>query len=113
MLDALEAASAHHTLSLDTPREDGEGEVGTLGDAIGEIDDRFELIDAGDALARAASQLTEREREVLALRFIGDCSQTQIAERIGVSQMQVSRILRRTLSRMSELVDPEPAALDS
>jgi RNA polymerase sigma-B factor len=108
VLDALEAAAAHHTISLDTPREDSEGEIGTLGDALGEIDDRFELVDACASVATAAAELTEREREVLALRFIYDHSQTQIAEQIGVSQMQVSRILRRTLERMSELVDDTP-----
>jgi RNA polymerase sigma-B factor len=107
VLDALEAAAAHHAVSLDTPREDGDGEIGTLGDAIGVLDDRFELIDAGTAIADAAKQLSERDRQVLALRFIGDCSQTQIAEEIGVSQMQVSRILRRSLARMSELVQAD------
>jgi len=107
VLDALEAAAAHHAVSLDTPREDSDGEIGTLGDAIGELDERFDLIDAGTAIAGAAKQLSERDRRVRALRFIGDCSQTQIAEEVGVSQMQVSRILRRSLARMSALVQAD------
>jgi RNA polymerase sigma-B factor len=107
VLDALEAAAAHHAMSLDLPREDSDGEIGTIGDSIGELDEGFELVDAGASIAQAASQLDEREREVLGMRFLGDCSQTEIAERIGVSQMQVSRILRRSLARLSELVEAD------
>jgi RNA polymerase sigma-B factor len=103
VLDALEAAAAHHAISLDTPRDDGEGEAGTLADSFGEEDKRFEQVDAGVSIAEAAQHLTERERHVLALRFVEDQTQTQIAEIVGVSQMQVSRILRRALSRLSEL----------
>ncbi|HZU40399.1 MAG TPA: SigB/SigF/SigG family RNA polymerase sigma factor [Solirubrobacteraceae bacterium] len=103
VLDALETASAHHSTSLDAPRDDGEEESGTLADAFGEIDERFELVDASVTIAAAAEQLSARERKVLVLRFVEDMTQTQIAEQIGVSQMQVSRILRRALSRLREL----------
>ena len=111
VLDALEAAGAHHAVSLDIPREDSEGEIGTLGDAIGEIDERFDLIDDATSIGEVAKQLSERERQVLALRFIADLTQTQIAAEIGVSQMQVSRILRKSLDRLEELVagDEKPA----
>ncbi|MGO9752289.1 MAG: SigB/SigF/SigG family RNA polymerase sigma factor [Solirubrobacteraceae bacterium] len=104
VLDALEAAAAHHAVSLEIPREDSEGEIGTLGDAIGEIDARFELVDTGTSIGTGAKQLSERERQVLALRFIADRTQTQIAAEIGVSQMQVSRIIRKSLGRLAELV---------
>jgi len=59
----------------------------------------------------AAGQLSERERRVLALRFVHDLTQTEIAEQIGVSQMQVSRILRRSIARLGELAagDAAPA----
>ncbi len=104
VLDALEAAAAHHAVSLDIPREDSEGEIGTLGDAIGEIDERFDLVETGTSIGEAAKHLSERERQVLALRFIADRTQTQIAAEIGVSQMQVSRILRKSLSKLADLV---------
>jgi RNA polymerase sigma-B factor len=107
VLDGLEAAAAHHSMSLDVPREDGEGESGTLGDLFGDVDERFELVDAGATIAEAAKHLNDRERQVLALRFVQDMTQTQIAEQIGVSQMQVSRILRRSISRLRELVAAE------
>jgi RNA polymerase sigma-B factor len=110
VLDALEAAAAHHAISLDTPRDDGEGEAGTLADAFGEEDKRFEQVEAGASIAEAAQHLSARERQVLALRFVEDQTQTQIAEIVGVSQMQVSRILRRALSRLGELTEQADSA---
>jgi len=107
VLDALETASAHHSTSLDAPREDGEEESGSLADAFGEEDERYELVDASVTIAEAARQLSARERRVLVLRFVEDLTQTQIADQIGVSQMQVSRILRRALSRLRELTQSE------
>jgi RNA polymerase sigma-B factor len=109
VLDALEAAGAHHSMSLDTPRDDGESDGGTIADVLGEEDKRFEYIDAGASIAQAAQQLSERERRILALRFIEDRTQTQIAEIEGVSQMQVSRVLRRALATLSDLVDADGA----
>jgi RNA polymerase sigma-B factor len=107
VLDALETAGAHHCVSLDTPREDGDGESGTLADAFGEQDARFEFVEASVSIASAAKQLTARERRVLELRFVEDLTQTQIAELIGVSQMQVSRILRRITTQLRETMEME------
>jgi len=112
VLDALETANAHHSASLDAPRDDGEGESGTLADAFGQDDGRFELVDASVTISAAAKQLSARERRVLALRFISDMTQTQIASEIGVSQMQVSRILRRALGRLRELTETDGDASD-
>jgi RNA polymerase sigma-B factor len=103
VLDALEAAAAHHSASLDAPREDGEEESGTLVDAFGQDDPHYELVDDIVTISAAAQQLSARERRVLRLRFVKDLTQTQIAADIGVSQMQVSRILRRALSNLREL----------
>jgi RNA polymerase sigma-B factor len=110
VLDALEASAAHHSTSLDAPRQDGDEEVGTLADSLGTDDERFELIELGATIAPAARQLTERERHVLALRFLEDRTQSEIAEQIGVSQMQVSRILRQSVARLGELVADDGAA---
>ncbi|MBV9472072.1 MAG: SigB/SigF/SigG family RNA polymerase sigma factor [Solirubrobacterales bacterium] len=107
VLDSLETARAHHSVSLDAPHDDGEGETGTLVDAFGELDERFQLVDAKVTIGVAARHLSARERRVLLLRFVEDLTQTQIAELIGVSQMQVSRILRRALARLSELANTE------
>ncbi len=110
VLEALETAGAHHTASLDAPRDDGEDESSTLGDAFGSVDERFELVDDKVTIAAAARHLGARERRVLLLRFVEDMTQSQIASMIGVSQMQVSRILRRALEQLRELTQPgEPA----
>ncbi len=107
VLDALETAGAHHCVSLDTPREDSEGDSGTLADAFGEQDPRFEFVESTVSIAAAAKHLSARERRVLELRFVEDLTQTQIADVIGVSQMQVSRILRRALSQLRDLTEGE------
>jgi RNA polymerase sigma-B factor len=108
VLDALETAGAHHAVSLDAPHSDEDGESTTLAASFGQCDERYELIEDGLTISTVARQLPRGEREVLELRFVEDMTQTQIAERIGVSQMQVSRILRHALSRMSELAQGEP-----
>jgi RNA polymerase sigma-B factor len=109
VLEALETSRAHHAASLDAPYDDGEGESGTVVEAFGAEDRQLRLADARVTVGVAARQLSAREREVLALRFVHDMTQTQIAERIGVSQMQVSRILRRSIAQLSELAEPEPS----
>lgn len=105
VLEGLETAAAHHSVSLDAPHDDGEGGSGTLGDTFGEDDDRFELVEDSATIAAAAKSLSPRERRVLMLRFVEDQTQTQIAELIGVSQMQVSRILRAALDKLRELTE--------
>jgi RNA polymerase sigma-B factor len=105
VLDALEAGSAHHSVSLDAPTDDGEGEVGSLAQLLGEDDERLETIEDRVTIATATRKLPTRERKVLYLRFVEDLTQTQIAELIGVSQMQVSRILRRAVAQLQHLTD--------
>lgn len=105
VLESLETTRAHHASSLDAPYDDGEGEAGTVVDRLGCEDAGLRLADARLTIGVAARQLPDREREVLMLRFAGDLTQTQIAERVGVSQMQVSRILRRAQARLSELTE--------
>src|SRR5947209_14028260 len=107
VLDALETAAAHHSASLDAPREDGDDDSGSLVDVFGEEDRHYELVEETATISVAARELTTRERRVLALRFAGDMTQTQIAQEIGVSQMQVSRILRRALTQLRELTEVE------
>lgn len=105
VLDALETARAHHASSLDAPHDDGEGESGSVVDTFGSEDPDLLLADDRVTVGEAARHLTEREREVLRLRFVEDLTQTQIAERVGVSQMQISRILRRAVARLGELTE--------
>ncbi len=105
VLDALETSRAHHASSLDAPYDDGEGESGTMVESFGVIDPSLQSADDRVTLTAAAGQLPQREREVLVLRFVHDLTQTQIADEIGVSQMQVSRILRRAIARLTEITE--------
>ncbi len=108
VLHGLEAAAAHHSASLDAPHDQQlDGESRTLGESIAYDEERFERVDASATIASVAPTLAAREREVLALRFNEDLTQREIAARIGVSQMQVSRMLRKALNHLQELADPD------
>jgi RNA polymerase sigma-B factor len=102
VLEAMEAATAYEAASLDAPRSGGEmdGEW-TLGDTLAQEERGFELIEIGETLRGTLAALPERERLILRLRFECDLTQAEIAERVGVSQMHVSRLLRRSLDRLS------------
>src|SRR5207248_5801935 len=103
VMDGLQTAEAYDTLSLDAPQPvDNESPVSRL-EAIGDEDGRLELVDAQATIFAAAQHLPRRERQILFLRFGADLTQTEIAERVGVSQMQVSRLLRKSLRRLREM----------
>ena len=101
-LAALQAADAHDAASLDAPAGTPGEPSGTMGDSVGAEEPGYELVEYSMAAADAVRRLPPRDREVIRLRFVEDLTQTQIAERVGVSQMQVSRILRRSLERLRE-----------
>jgi RNA polymerase sigma-B factor len=108
VLDGLQTAEAYDTVSLDAPRSvAGEGTVSRL-EAMGDDDERLELVDDQMTIFAAAQQLPERERQILYLRFGEDLTQTEIAERVGVSQMQVSRLLRKSLQRLRDVTRDRP-----
>jgi RNA polymerase sigma-B factor len=99
---AREALVAYRCDSIDRPLRADEAAGGaTLADVLGEPDDALSRVEAGVMLDQLATQaLSERERVVLRLRFEHDLLQREIADRIGVSQMQVSRILRDAVDRL-------------
>jgi RNA polymerase sigma-B factor len=103
VLEAMEAATAYDATSLDAPRSSGEGEDGgwTLGEFVAEEDPGFELVELGETLRGTMRALPDRDRLILRLRFEEDLTQAEIAERVGVSQMHVSRLLRRSLDRLA------------
>ncbi len=104
VLDALQAGSARRPYSLDaTVGPDDEG--ATLVDTLGSDDSSFETVEYGEAIARTLELLPERERTILHLRFVEDLTQSEIAARTGISQMHVSRLLRRALDAIRGQVD--------
>jgi RNA polymerase sigma-B factor len=100
VLEALEAAAAYRAASIDAPRGSEDDGSDTLGDQMGRDERGFGLAEDRATLHRLLNTVTAREREVLRLRFEEDLTQAEIGERIGVSQMQVSRIIRQSLSRL-------------
>ncbi len=107
VLEAREAAGAYRAISLDRPREDDDDSDGGLGDAMGAEDPGFRLAEDAATVQRLMAVLTDREREVLRLRFEEDLTQSQIGERVGVSQMHVSRLIRQSISRLRDAAQPE------
>ena len=99
VLEALEASGAHRAASIDHSRSpEGEDEGGTLGDRIlVDHEEGYGHIDRRDLVRSLLEDLPERERTIVEMRFFQDMTQPEIAERVGVSQSYLSRVLRRTL----------------
>lgn len=95
VVEAMEAGRTFHMASLDAPRDDGADaiEVPALDASMADLVER-------EALSSLIDRLPAREQEILRLRFEHDLTQSEIALRIGVSQMQVSRLLARTLEQL-------------
>lgn len=111
VIDALQAIRAYETISLDAPRGTGEDDSVPYGDTIGNDDERYELVELDATVAEALGHLPARDRLVLQLRFVEDMTQTEIAEQVGISQMQVSRLLRRSLDQLRAIADAPANAL--
>jgi RNA polymerase sigma-B factor len=108
VLEALDAARAYSGVPLDVLAAPGE----TVPEhpMLGVIDEGFEQVEQRALLREAIGKLPEAEREILLLRFIANKTQTEIAAIVGVSQMQVSRLVARGLKRLRETLGaPEPA----
>ncbi|MBV9819670.1 MAG: SigB/SigF/SigG family RNA polymerase sigma factor [Solirubrobacterales bacterium] len=107
VLDGLQTGEAYDTVSLDAPRS-SDGDAAAHLDTLGGEDDRLERVDEQTTVFAAAQALPERERKILWLRFGEDLTQAEIADHVGVSQMQVSRLLRKSVRRLQELVHERP-----
>ena len=96
VLSTIQSADARRARSFDEPI----GEDSTLGDSIGIVDAELGRAEIRVLIDGALDVLTDRDREILRLRFEEDLTQTEISRRIGVSQMQVSRLIRQALARL-------------
>lgn len=105
VLDAMAAIEAYETCPLDARRPGAEQDGLTYAESLGEEDERYELAELDAMVCQALARVAPRERRILHLRFVEDLTQAEIAERVGVSQMQVSRLLRRSLDQMSDFVN--------
>ena len=102
VIEARVASSGYTSASLDAAISTGEEGEGVLADFIGREDATLELVEDFHALAPLVAQLDERDRLILHMRFVEERTQAEIGERLGVSQMHVSRLLSRLLARLRE-----------
>ncbi len=106
VVECLVAGDAYRLESLDAPIGTGSsGKPRLVADAVGGVDPQIDHITNREAVRVLVAALPQREREVLHMRFFESMTQSQIAERIGVSQMQVSRILANTLRILRDQLD--------
>ena len=101
VLEAMEAGFGYRSPSLDAPGPEG----GSLGDRVGESDKNFDLVDSRVTVMPELAALPERERSLIIMRFVEELSQVEIAERLGISQMHVSRLLARSLAALHKAVE--------
>jgi RNA polymerase sigma-B factor len=104
VLEAIDAVQAYSTGSLDAPTTEGSP---TPAETLGEEDPLFELAEGWSSVAPTIRALPARERQILYLRFFEGLTQSEIAQRIGISQMHVSRLLGQTLELLRRQVDPD------
>lgn len=102
VLAGIDCGQAYSARSLSNPI--GNDDATSLADALGQPDERLESVADREALRGALANLPEREREILVLRFFANMTQSEIADRVGVSQMHVSRLLKRTLLDLREIL---------
>jgi RNA polymerase sigma-B factor len=109
VLEILEAQHNRRPLSLDAPPIGEDPEDASGDEWVGRPDGNFDLVDDRLAMEAVLPSLDEREREVLRLRFVEELPQTEIARRVGCSQMHISRLLRRSLDRLRAEAEGEAA----
>ena len=106
VLEALRAAGSYRMMSLDEPLAEGAGAL----EAIGGDDEGYELAEQRVLLRRGLDGLGPRERELVRLRYYEGLTQREIARAVGVSQMHVSRLIRRSIDTMRDSIEPVAGA---
>jgi RNA polymerase sigma-B factor len=103
VIEGLQALKAYETTPLDAPTG-GDEDAGTIVSVLGSEDTGYALVEDRVTVEAAIGRLPQRKREILKMRFQGELSQQQIADRIGCSQMQVSRLLSASLRELRETI---------
>ncbi len=108
--EAMEMGPAQIPISLDQPIATSDGQDNrSIAEQIGGADPELERVEMRDVLERAMEHLTPRERTIMAMRFYEQMSQSEIARRLGISQMHVSRLQRAALEQLKKYVPEESA----
>ncbi|CAM2816467.1 RNA polymerase sigma-70 factor, sigma-B/F/G subfamily [Streptomyces albus] len=110
VIEARKAANGYTTASLDAALSDDSDDDASLADFIGTRDTALDMVEDFQTLAPAIAGLDERDRKLLHYRFVDELTQAEIGERLGVSQMHVSRLLTRLLARLRRTLTAEEPA---
>jgi RNA polymerase sigma-B factor len=105
VLEGLEIAQAYNFTSLDAPMDARNGGTTSFAEHLGAEDEHLENLEYRASLAPEMAKLPERERDILYLRFFKGMTQSEIADKLGISQMHVSRLLNRTLIKLREALE--------
>jgi RNA polymerase sigma-B factor len=109
VVEALESSRAYSTVSLSERSDDPDDEGGHPLEALGDEDAGYQLVEQRELLRQGFETLAERERAILHMRFFLGLTQSEIADRVGISQMHVSRLIRQSVDQVrDELGSPEP-----
>jgi RNA polymerase sigma-B factor len=109
VIEAMDAGRSYRPTSLDAPLG-LDGSAASWSDAVGSFDHHYEHVEIGAAVGPAFRRLPRREQRIVELRFFEDLTQSEIAARIGISQMHVSRLLRHALDELHGAVASEDVA---
>lgn len=109
VLEAMESSSAYSSVPLEAPSGADSDDSPSVLDRYATEDNDLAFTDDRLVIEEALEGFSPREREVIELRFLKGMTQIEIAERLGISQVQVSRLLRRTLKKIQDKIDPEGA----
>ena len=110
VLEAMEMSTALTPISIDATIGGSESEGGRqLGETVGTEDPNLDRVEMREVLERAMQHLNERERRIMIMRFFEEMSQSEVAERLGISQMHVSRLQRAALEQLREYLPKESA----
>ena len=107
VLEAMESSSAYSSVSLETPSGTDDDDTPSVIDRYATEDSDLAFTDDRIIIEEALASFSPREREVIEMRFLKGMTQIEIAEKLGISQVQVSRLLRRTLKKIQDKIDPE------
>src|ERR671934_3122307 len=114
VVEALESSRAYSTVSLSERADDPDEDSGDPLEALGDLDDGYQLVEQRELLRQGFRTLADRERAILHMRFFMGLTQSEIAERVGISQMHVSRLIRQSVDTVREQLDSvEEAARES
>lgn len=107
VLEAMESSSAYSSVSLEAPSAADDDDTPSVIDRYATEDSDLAFTDDRIIIEEALASFSPRERDVIEMRFLKGMTQIEIAEKLGISQVQVSRLLRRTLKKIQDKIDPE------